>query len=91
MKNIHIHRDTYYISFSYKGKDVFALVGSNEIDMSEGNDKECVLVNAYGIPYACDRRELLSILKEDASTNVKQFTADDYLNDNIPEWEASND
>lgn len=86
MKNIHIHRDTYYIDFYYESRHVFALIDSNEIDHDD--DKPCTLVNSFGIPYYCTRRELLSILREDASTNVKQYTVKDYYDDAIPEWEA---
>lgn len=88
MKNIHIHRDTYYISFSYDGKKCFALINSNEIDMGDDNDKPCVVVNSHGIPTAFTKKELLSILKEDKTTSVKQYTVEQYLNDEIEPWEA---
>lgn len=86
MKNIHIHRDTYYVSFNYESKAVFAVFDTNEIDHDE--EKPVTLVNSYGIPFFLTRREFLDILREDAATDVQQFTLDDYYNDRIPPWEA---
>ena len=81
MKNIHIHKSTYYIAFNYEEKPVFAIIKNDDFP-------PVTLVNAYGFPFMLSRRELLHILQEDTSTDIQQFTSEDYFNNKIPMWKA---
>lgn len=74
MKNVHIHKNTFFIPFLYEGEEVFAIIDNIFFD-----HEVVEITNSYGIPTEITRKELLEILREDASTDIKQYTYDEYL------------